>query len=104
MWTRKNKNLPVSEFFTKIAYVQVINFITVKSFHAVSIYSVVIKFGTKFIIALCNVFKKIARTERVYFEKCHPVMRNLLSDVTDFCAMTSSPIFLNDNPLFLPTT
>jgi hypothetical protein len=35
MWARKNKNLPVSEFFTKIAYVQVINFITVKSFHAV---------------------------------------------------------------------
>jgi hypothetical protein len=30
-----------------------------------------IKFGTKFIKALCDVFKKIAQTRRFYFEKCH---------------------------------
>jgi hypothetical protein len=30
MWARKNKNRPVSGFFTKTAYVQVINFIPVK--------------------------------------------------------------------------
>jgi hypothetical protein len=30
MWARKNKNRPVSGFFTKIAYFQVINFIPVK--------------------------------------------------------------------------
>jgi hypothetical protein len=36
-----------------------------------------IKFGKKFIIALCNVFKKIARTRRFYFEKWHPVSSNL---------------------------
>jgi hypothetical protein len=37
------------------------------------IYSVNIKFGTKFIVALCDVLWKIARTGRFYFEKCHPV-------------------------------
>jgi predicted membrane protein len=31
-------------------------------------YSMNIKFGTKFIIALCDVFKKIVRTRRFYFE------------------------------------
>jgi hypothetical protein len=30
MWARKNKNRPVSVFFTKIARVQVMNFIPVK--------------------------------------------------------------------------
>jgi hypothetical protein len=30
-----------------------------------------IKFGTKFIKALCDVFNKIAQTPRFYFEKCH---------------------------------
>jgi hypothetical protein len=30
MWARKNKNWPVSIFFTKIAYFQVMNFIPVK--------------------------------------------------------------------------
>jgi hypothetical protein len=30
MWARKNKNRPVSGFFTKIAYFQVMNFIPVK--------------------------------------------------------------------------
>jgi hypothetical protein len=30
MWARKNKNRPVSGFFTKIAHVQVMNFIPVK--------------------------------------------------------------------------
>jgi hypothetical protein len=30
MWARKNKNRPVSGFFAKIAYVQVMNFIPVK--------------------------------------------------------------------------
>jgi hypothetical protein len=30
MWVRKNKNRPVSGFFTKIANVQVMNFIPVK--------------------------------------------------------------------------
>jgi hypothetical protein len=58
-----------------------------------------IKFGTKFIIALCDVFKKIART--FYFEKCHSVACNFLNNVIGFNAMTSSPIFLNDNPHFL---
>jgi hypothetical protein len=29
-----------------------------------------IKFGTKFIIALCDAFWKIAQTGRFYFEKC----------------------------------
>jgi hypothetical protein len=33
--------------------------------------------GTLIIIALCDIFKKIARTGRFYFEKCHPVMCNL---------------------------
>jgi hypothetical protein len=42
-----------------------------------SIHSVNIKFGTKFIVALCDVFRKIARTGQFYFEKCHPVMYNL---------------------------
>jgi hypothetical protein len=37
------------------------------------IHSVNMKFGTKFIVALCDVFWKIARTGRFYFEKCHPV-------------------------------
>jgi hypothetical protein len=41
------------------------------------IYSVNIKFGTKFIIALCDVFRKIARVGRFYFEKCHHVACNL---------------------------
>jgi hypothetical protein len=41
------------------------------------IYSVNIKFGTNFIIALCDVFNKIARTGRFYFEKCYPVTCNL---------------------------
>jgi hypothetical protein len=36
-----------------------------------------IKFGTKFIIALSDIFKKIARTGRFYFEKWHPVTCNL---------------------------
>jgi hypothetical protein len=40
-------------------------------------YSGNLKFGTKFIIALCDVFKKIARTRRVYFKKFHPARRNL---------------------------
>jgi hypothetical protein len=30
MWARKNKNRPVLGFFTKTAYVQVMNFISVK--------------------------------------------------------------------------
>jgi hypothetical protein len=30
MWARKNKNRPISGFFTKIAYFQVMNFIPVK--------------------------------------------------------------------------
>jgi hypothetical protein len=30
MWARKNKNRPVSGFFTKLTHVQVINFIPVK--------------------------------------------------------------------------
>jgi hypothetical protein len=30
IWTRKHKKLPISEFFTKIAYVQVMNFIPFK--------------------------------------------------------------------------
>jgi hypothetical protein len=30
MWASKNKNQPVSGFFTKTAYVQVMNFIPVK--------------------------------------------------------------------------
>jgi hypothetical protein len=30
MWARKNKNLPVSGFFAKIAYFQVMNFIPAK--------------------------------------------------------------------------
>jgi hypothetical protein len=30
MWARNNKNRPVSGFFTKITYVQVIHFIPVK--------------------------------------------------------------------------
>jgi hypothetical protein len=30
MWARKNKNRPVSGFFTKTAYVQIMNFIPVK--------------------------------------------------------------------------
>jgi hypothetical protein len=30
MWARKNKNRPVSGFFTKIAHFQVMNFIPVK--------------------------------------------------------------------------
>jgi hypothetical protein len=30
MWARKNKNRPISGFFTKIAYFQVLNFIPVK--------------------------------------------------------------------------
>jgi hypothetical protein len=30
IWARKNKNWPVSVFFTKIAYFQVMNFIPVK--------------------------------------------------------------------------
>jgi hypothetical protein len=30
MWARKNKNRPISGFFTKTAYVQVMNFIPVK--------------------------------------------------------------------------
>jgi hypothetical protein len=41
------------------------------------IYSVNIKSGTKFIVALCDVFWKIAWTGRFYFEKCHPVTYNL---------------------------
>jgi hypothetical protein len=40
-------------------------------------YSVNIKFGTKFIVALFDVFWKIARTGRFYFEKCHSVAYNL---------------------------
>jgi hypothetical protein len=31
MWARKNKNRPISGFFTKIAYVQVMNFIPVEA-------------------------------------------------------------------------
>jgi hypothetical protein len=42
-----------------------------------TIYSVNIKFGTKFIIALCDLFKKITRTGRFNFEKCHPVTCSL---------------------------
>jgi hypothetical protein len=38
----------------------------------VNTYSINIKFGTTFIIALCDVFKKIDQTGRFYFEKCHP--------------------------------
>jgi hypothetical protein len=30
MWATKNKNRPVSGFYTKIAYFQVVNFIPVK--------------------------------------------------------------------------
>jgi hypothetical protein len=53
--------------------------VTVKFYFAiyVSIYSVNIKFGTKFIMALCDVFRKIARTGQFYFEKCQPVTCNL---------------------------
>jgi hypothetical protein len=35
MWARNNKNRPVSGFFTKITYVQVINFIPVKVSHCI---------------------------------------------------------------------
>jgi hypothetical protein len=41
------------------------------------IHSVNMKSGTQFIVALCDVFWKIARTGRFYFEKCHPVTYNL---------------------------
>jgi hypothetical protein len=48
-----------------------------RGIYNVLFYSVNIKFGTKFIVALCDVFWKIARTSRFYFEKCHPVTYNL---------------------------
>jgi hypothetical protein len=54
---------------TDIAYLQHLHFFY--------IYSVNIKFGTKFIIALCDLFKKITRTGRFNFEKCHPVTCSL---------------------------
>jgi hypothetical protein len=41
------------------------------------IYSVNIKFGTKFIIALSDISKKIARTGRPHSEKCPRVTCNL---------------------------
>jgi hypothetical protein len=37
------------------------------------IWTLYVQFGTKFIIALSDVFKKIARTGRFYFEKRHRV-------------------------------
>jgi hypothetical protein len=40
-------------------------------------YNVNINFGTKFIVALCDVFWKITRKGRFHFEKCHPVTYNL---------------------------
>jgi hypothetical protein len=43
----------------------------------VKIYSVNIKFGTKFVIMLSDSFKKIARAGRFYFEKCRDVMCSL---------------------------
>jgi hypothetical protein len=43
------------------------------------IYSVNIKFGTKFIVALCDVFWKIARRDRFYFKKCHSVTYNFVA-------------------------
>jgi hypothetical protein len=41
------------------------------------LHNVSIKFGTKLIVASCDVFGKIARTGRFYFEKCHTVTYNL---------------------------
>jgi hypothetical protein len=44
---------------------------------ALEIKMILLIVGTLIIIALCDIFKKIARTGRFYFEKCHPVMCNL---------------------------
>jgi hypothetical protein len=39
-----------------------------------------IKFETKFIIVLCDIFKKIARTRRFYFDKFPHVMKTVYID------------------------
>jgi hypothetical protein len=46
IWTEKNKNRPVSGFFTKITYVQVMNFIQ-KQYHKTSHFSENFDFMTK---------------------------------------------------------
>jgi hypothetical protein len=45
--------------------------------HFLFLHDILLQFGTKFIIALCDVFRKIARTGRFYFEKRHLVTSNL---------------------------
>jgi hypothetical protein len=79
-------------YVTDIAYLQHLHFFY--------IYSVNIKFGTKFIIALCDVFRKITRTSRLYFEKCHHVTCNLFKWRHWFLRNDVITNFLKGNPHF----
>jgi hypothetical protein len=69
-------------------------------------YSVNIKFGTKLIVALCDVFWKIARIGRFYFEKCHTVTYNLFKWRHWFLRnfLNGTPHFFHLFLIDLPTT
>jgi hypothetical protein len=58
MWARKNKNRPVSGFFTKITYVQVINFIPGKVSTLYSVEKVWQKYGINSLKIKQNFFQK----------------------------------------------
>jgi hypothetical protein len=73
MWARKNKIRPISGFFTKMAYIQVMNFIPVKvstlymsavdTFHSKSSFTVENKINYDYILSgfylLCFKIKQI---------------------------------------------
>jgi hypothetical protein len=64
-------------------------------------YSVNIKFWTKFIITYVMFLRKSLGQVDFILKNAILWRATCLNDVTAFCAMTSSPIFLNDNLLFL---